>query len=400
MRVRREIIRDNFERAMQGNLKKLRGLMRANPGTLNSDAIQTALGKPPIRHRVWALMGCVHTGLAFEIQQVELMPLLADLGVMGRAVSGVCRIARTSEGLQLWFTGPRLLGDFLLQWCTLQPRKRIPVTILRKPDPFLAVCPDDIIAVQELYLSEEGMSRAALCPECRSPGLVPVATSAEAQSRGSPYRAVRFWCQRCHNIHDEPAHGPPPKCPIPQDVWASLRKFPDDMPPFLSRPMDRAAVRNRARKLPTGHAPGSDGKPYEYIKFGPEELLEYVLSAANAFLSRSHPLPMEWLGALLSLAPKSPGAVTMKGLCPLSNIITSYKFCTAEVTDRMLRTFEEYGVLQESQEGARRGRGAKRQVLKLQQIFDIAKRGKMKIAVTYFDFNIAFTGTNHECVYV
>ena len=158
-------------------------------------------------------------------------------------------------------------------------------------------------------------------------------------------------------------------------------------------------MRNRARRLPTGRAPGSDGKPYEYIKFGPEELLEYVLSAANAFLSRSHPLPMEWLGALLSLAPKSPGAVTMKGLRPLSNIITSYKFCTAEVTDRMLRTFEEYGVLQESQEGARRGRGAKRQVLKLQQIFDIAKRGKMKIAVTYFDFNIAFTGTNHECVY-
>ena len=399
IRVRREIIRGNFERAMAGNLKKLRGLMRANPGTLNSDAIQTALGKPPIRQRVWALMGCVHTGLAIETQLAEVTSLLADLGAMGSAVSGVCRVARTSEGLQLWFTGPRLLGDFLLKWCTLQTGRRAPVTILRRPDPFLAVCPDDIAAVQELYLSEEGMSRAALCPECRGSGLVPVVTSAEAQCRGSPYRAVRFWCQRCHSIHDEPVNGPPPKCPIPPEVWAALRKFPGDMPPFLSRPMDRAAVRNRARKLPTGRAPGSDGKPYEYIKLGPEELLEFVLPAANAFLSRSHPLPTAWLGALLSLAPKSPGAVTMKGLRPLSNIITSVKFCTAEVAERMSRTFEEYGVLQEPQEGARRGRGAKRQVLKLQQIYEIAKRGKLKIAALYVDYNIAFTGTNHDCVY-
>jgi len=65
----------------------------------------------------------------------------------------------------------------------------------------------------------------------------------------------------------------------------------------------------------------------------------------------------------------------------------------------MSRTFEEYGVFEESQEGARRGRGAKRQVLKLQQIYDIAKRCSLKVAAAFIDFNIAFTGLNHDCVY-
>ena len=73
-------------------------------------------------------------------------------------------------------------------------------------------------------------------------------------------------------------------------MWESLRKFPPGMEPFLSRPMDADSLRERIRKLPKGKAPGMDGIPYEYFIYGPPNLHDYVLEAANAFMSGSHPL--------------------------------------------------------------------------------------------------------------
>jgi hypothetical protein len=61
-----------------------------------------------------------------------------------------------------------------------------------------------------------------------------------------------------------------------------MRKFPPDMPAFLSRPMDMESLRDRLRRLPKGKAPGRDGIPYEYFKYGPLELHGYLLAAANA----------------------------------------------------------------------------------------------------------------------
>ena len=51
-----------------------------------------------------------------------------------------------------------------------------------------------------------------------------------------------------------------------------------------------------------------------------------------------------WLGGAITLIPKTQGASTMMNFRPIANLLTSYKVCTAEITNRMGRAFEEYGM--------------------------------------------------------
>jgi len=199
-------------------------------------------------------------------------------------------------------------------------------------------------------------------------------------------------------VSDNVDRGPDPPCPISDAVWASMRKFPPGMQPFMSRPMDMDSLKERIRKLPTGRAPGRDGIPYEFFKYGPPEMLGCLLTAANAFMSGSHPLPRDWLGGLVTLIPKSADAMTMKKFRPIANLSTGYKLCAAEVAERTSRTFEEYGVWHDSQEGARRGRSSKRQIYKLTQMLEQGQRERTVVAVVQLDFSTAFTSTNMNAI--
>ena len=64
-----------------------------------------------------------------------------------------------------------------------------------------------------------------------------------------------------------------------------------------------------------------------------------------------------------------------------------------------MRTFEEFGVWHESQEGARRGRGTRRQIYKLIQMLEQGRREQTTVVVLQLDFNTAFTSTNLNAVY-
>ena len=205
----------------------------------------------------------------------------------------------------------------------------------------------------------------------------PIVASALNQPCGSEKRAIRYFCATCYSVHDKVSRGPEPPCPIPETFWASLRKFPENMPPFLSRPMDMPSLQARLRKLPKGRAPGRDGIPYEFFKYGPRELHDYLLAAVNAFMAGTHALPDDWLGGCITMIPKSQGATTMKQLRPIVNLSSAYKVCAVEVTDRMMRNFEAYGVWHESQEGARRGRGTRRQIYKVLEMLDEGRRRKL-----------------------
>jgi len=113
----------------------------------------------------------------------------------------------------------------------------------------------------------------------------------------------------------------------------------------------------------------------------------------------SHPLPAAWLGGLVTLIPKTANATTMKKFRPITNLSSAYKLCSAEVNERMTRTFEEYGVWHDSQEGYRRGRSTRRQIYNLIQMFEQGQRERTTVAVVQLDFNTAFTSTNPEAVY-
>ena len=399
IRERQAIIRAAFERAIDSNLQRLRGRIRANPNTLTAEMILAALGRSPPKQRVWGLSGQVPVGVQLCVSPHAGSAALASARNLSSATQ-IVRVASTQCSIDLWFRGPRHLGDFLLQWCESPLALRAsPVRLLDSPSDYVALLPDDMLAMQELYLARQGMATSAQCPTCAAANVQPIVTSAVQQPRGCPWRAVRYFCSACQAVYDRAEKGLEPLCPIPPEVWDSMRKLPKDMQPFLSRPMDMTSLQARLRKLPKGRAPGRDGIPFEYFKLGPAPLLEYLLGAVNACLSGSHPLPDEWLGGLVTMIPKTTGATNMQQLRPIANLLTAYKVVAAEITDRLMRTFEEYEVWHDSQEGARRGRGTRRQVYSLMQILEQGRREKAVTVIIQLDFNAAFTSLRPEAVY-
>ena len=98
------------------------------------------------------------------------------------------------------------------------------------------------------------------------------------------------------------------------------------------------------------------------------------------------------------MIPKDVGAMTMQQFRPITNLSSSYKLCSAEVADRMARTFEEFGVWHDSQEGARRQRNTRRSVYNLVQMIERGKRAKQVVVVVQLDFNSAFTSASQRAV--
>ena len=397
IRTRQAIMQYAFERAMESNLRRLRGRVRASP-QLTSDMLQAALGKAPPQQRVWGISGQAPIGAELGIPPPDYLAALEWLCTF-KSTPMVQRVAGSEHGLQLWFRGPRLLGDFIVEWCMKKYKwSTAPLRLLNSPDSYVAIMPDDMLAMQELCLARQGMASTSQCPQCSGQDMNPIVASALNQPRGSEKRAIRYFCATCYSVHDKVSRGPEPPCPIPETFWASLRKFPENMPPFLSRPMDMPSLQARLRKLPKGRAPGRDGIPYEFFKYGPRELHDYLLAAVNAFMAGTHALPDDWLGGCITMVPKSQGATTMKQLRPIVNLSSAYKVCAVEVTDRMMRNFEAYGVWHESQEGARRGRGTRRQIYKVLEMLDEGRRRKVATVVILLDFNAAFNSTNQIAV--
>lgn len=122
--------------------------------------------------------------------------------------------------LELWFRGPKPLGDFLLEWCEERGGscgRRL--DLLDSPQAYIAILPDDMLAMQELFLARQGMSPSAQCMACQSREVQPVSTSRTAPTdRGSPTRAVRFYCSACQRVLDATDTGPDSLCPIPDEL--------------------------------------------------------------------------------------------------------------------------------------------------------------------------------------
>jgi len=118
--------------------------------------------------------------------------------------------------LQIWFRGPRALGDFLVQWCACaSPLKGQSIRTLAPQSTYVAIVPDDILAVQELHMASEGMDSGSICAGCAKPGVTPIVVSARNQAHGNPNRAVRFFCHHCCSVHDAT------RCTVKKSMWTN-----------------------------------------------------------------------------------------------------------------------------------------------------------------------------------
>lgn len=246
------------------------------------------------------------------------------------------------------------------------------------------------------------MDTYSVCPQCHAPGLQVLSTSAEWQTFGNRHRAVRFFCGRCQTIHDEPALAPMPPCPLSKAILEKMRKIPAGTPPLINRPIDFETVEKAARKQPRNKAPGVDGHPREFCKFGPSAFLDLHCQAYNAYRCGVSPsvCPHEWQGAIVSSLPKKLSALIVGEFRPVACISTKFSVFLTIIDARLEHATEDYGLIDDSQEGFRRCRSTRRQLCKLYSILAENRRRKEGICVLLFlDLVNAFNSPNHRLVY-
>ena len=120
--VRWAAIREDHAKAHFSNVQRLRDKLIKNGGVLDKHSIQAALGKKQPKQRMWGMAGTVMLGAGLETQEMAWEEVLDQTTTLP-AANHIQRAIGAAGELQFWFRGPRLLGDFLLQWCQDEDRR-------------------------------------------------------------------------------------------------------------------------------------------------------------------------------------------------------------------------------------------------------------------------------------
>ncbi len=110
-------------------------------------------------------------------------------------------------------------------------------------------------------MAGEGMDKYSVCPACQAGDLHVLSTTAIRQKFGNPRRAIRYFCERCQSVCDEPAVTPMPPCPISDQVKEAMRRIPAGSLPLINRSVGFDALERCARRQPNIRSPGEDGNP-------------------------------------------------------------------------------------------------------------------------------------------
>ena len=399
--VRWATVREDYAKAQFTNIQQARERLIRNGGALDKRTLQAALGKRQPRSRMWGISGQVALGICITASSEQHLHILAFLLSLPGTVDIVC-VEGAAQALQIWFRGPRALGDLLVQWCASESEfRKLPVRPLVPQNTYVAIVTDDILAVQELHMAQEGMDSGSVCAGCAAPGVTPITTSAIDQPHGNPNRAVRFFCCRCCSVYDDVGLAPMPPCPIPWNVYKDMRKIPSDLQPLIRRDVDMETLQALVRRLYNGLSVGCDGIPREFYKYGPMVLLEHLRAAINAYTRGEEPTVAahEWMGALCGLIPKVPAPLLMTDQRPVASECTKFIITTTIYNDRLKQTAEDHQLLDDAGEGFRRYRSTRRQLSKLRAILDQLSRNKSKAVVLYLDIKNAFNAINHRAIF-
>ncbi len=123
--------------------------------------------------------------------------------------------------------------------CNKVPLYTIPKCI-KVPD----ALPDNMLAMQEIYLIQQGMADMSRHRMCLSSEVKPVVTAGNKEA--AAWSAIRFFCSRCGCVSDNMDRDPDFPCPIPDAFLASMRKIAPGMQAFNSKPMDMGSLQEPA----------------------------------------------------------------------------------------------------------------------------------------------------------
>jgi hypothetical protein len=259
-----------------------------------------------------------------------------------------------------------------------------------------------MIAVQEWYTASEGMDSYSICPRCRGSGLSVLSTTGSQQRFGSPTQAVRFFCEFCQSIHDDPDVAPLPLCPIPPAILEDMRKIPKGTKPLLKRPIDFDTVEMAARRQALVKQTGIDGQPRDFSKLGPTAYLELYWAAFNAFLGGAQPSvgAHEWAGTTASYLPKKLLAIKVGDFRPIACNCTK-RSLFLKITDmRLDRATVDFRLIDDAQEGFRRNRNTMHQLSKVTCLLaEQCRQGILSAQLCINLVNNAFNSVNHRSAY-
>jgi hypothetical protein len=404
--VRWATVRESFAKAHFLNAQECRAKLIRAGGMLDKHIVRNALGRRQPKQRMWGLQGTVPLGIQLMIATSAQTKLLEFLHALPQSQT-VVRILGGPDDLQLWFRGPRSLGDFLHQWCSVgHAWTNLGLQILSSPQQYVAIVPDDMLAVQELHLAREGMDSESVCFNCKARDVQPIvttSTSSSAQLCGNPQRKIRFFCHSCRTVHDKVDLAPLPPCPVPLAVWNSLRRIDPNSPPLLARHIDFATLEAYVRRLMNNKSTGCDLIPREYYKYGPTVLLEILRSALNAYLAGQEPTvgAEEWVGGIVTNIPKEQSAIAVTDYRPVVRLCTKLIIRDGICNDRIKQVTEDKQLVDDVQEGFRRHRSAKRQLSKILGILEDLRRRKAGLSVMLFlDIKNAFNAVNHRVIFL
>jgi hypothetical protein len=216
------------------------------------------------------------------------------------------------------------------------------------------------------------------------------------ESRGGE-RGIRYYCHKCRNLSKD-IHGEKLEtCPIPGELFTKGRL--DAECPILRREVGREEFDEWMRKLRKGKSGGPDEMTYAMWQEAPDPMRELLWKSVNSVLAGSQ-LPEERTGAFTKLIVKKAGAEgALEDLRPVCLMSTAAKIITGIWAHRLSTTLEARGVLEDVQEGFRPDRSTKRQVMRLLNCINDAKRNGKKLIVAFLDFQNYSNSIGLACLF-
>ena len=249
---------------------------------------------------------------------------------------------------------------------------------------------EDRLTAWESHLASEADATHAQCRKCLQSGCLPV-------SDNHAPRAVRHWCQQCCTFTSLTVD-PTAYQALPFST-EGIPTVPPHAPETLRGAITMADLKHHIAQLPRCKAPGDDGIVYEFLKDGPDVILQAVLTAINALLTKKSKMPAKWKGGLIRLLFKKGDPTECRNFRPVVLLRAVYKLYTAILTDRLTRIAEKYQLLHPSQEGFRNHRSTGRQAQSLLWAYQQAKKLRQPLVVTFLDFANAFNSVDHAALW-
>jgi hypothetical protein len=256
------------------------------------------------------------------------------------------------KDLQHWLHGLRPLGDFLDLWCGADHAwASIDLEILSSNQQYVAIVPDDMLAVQELYMASEGMDSESVCFNCGMCGLQPIVTTANARPCGNPRRKIRFFCRNrgsttMLDLLPCPL-APMPPCPVPLNIKNSMRRIDPNSDPLLARPVIAATFSKYAKWLYDNRRTGGDRKPREHCKYAPSYFKNAIDSPSMSInLAGVEPTvgDEEWVGGMVTTLltlPKVPHPQSVTDNRPVTMLCPKLIIKDSICDDRLKQVVEE-----------------------------------------------------------